>query len=370
MTRRSINEHYKYNKLIAALRKKIFSEEFGEDSKLPPERQLAEMFGFSRVTIRTALKELVKDGLVIQKPGAGTFVKFPGEEPEIKHQLKEYRFLFVCRKFSSDLSPDDDPFNDQLRLGMLRSRSKRSRFKLDTFALEPDTTCISGCLRQNEELFCSYDGIIVATDHTEEDIELLFKMDIPFAAIGDTGLTRQFCVVSADNFQGAYSLTRHLLTSGAKTPLMINIDLDRVWNHRRIAGYRQAIIEAGLEFDEKKNILICDPHTVEEAKILGEKLLERRNSFDSLFIVRDIHAAGIIEVFKQKGISVPCVLFDGYQWTRNIFPEIPYLQQPFADMGEAAIGILIDKLDSGTGVMTSKVIPAKLCIPDSKQQHK
>jgi DNA-binding GntR family transcriptional regulator len=40
MTKRTINEHYKYNKLIAALRKKIFSGEFGEDGKLPPERQL------------------------------------------------------------------------------------------------------------------------------------------------------------------------------------------------------------------------------------------------------------------------------------------------------------------------------------------
>lgn len=43
-------------------------------SRLPPERELAEMLGISRPSLRTALKALSVMGIVRAKPGAGTFI--------------------------------------------------------------------------------------------------------------------------------------------------------------------------------------------------------------------------------------------------------------------------------------------------------
>lgn len=362
MTKRTINEHYKYNKLIAALRKKIFSGEFGEDGKLPPERQLAEMFDFSRVTIRTALKELVKDGLIIQKPGAGTYVNF-FREPEVKCQLREYRFCFICHHPLMDIAPEDDPFNGQILMGILRSRKKRSRFKIDTLVIGNNSGDTIDFLKENAEKILQYDGMILAADYDSDCIDELVRLGIPFVVIGDSGLMRQFCVVSADNYQGAYTLTCHLLKSGCRTPLLICQNIDRVWNLRRIAGFRQAIIDAGLEYDEKKNVINCDPHSISEAKELGCELARNRENFDSLVIMRDFHAAGILEAFKEMKFSVPSVLYDGYQWICNLYPELAYISQPFSDMGEAAVGILLEKLDSGTDVITTKVIPSRLHLP-------
>ncbi|WP_425101914.1 GntR family transcriptional regulator [Tropicibacter sp. S64] len=47
------------------------------NSSLPPERELAEITGLSRVTVRKAIQELVRDGLVEQRQGSGTFVREP-----------------------------------------------------------------------------------------------------------------------------------------------------------------------------------------------------------------------------------------------------------------------------------------------------
>ncbi|TDD95281.1 GntR family transcriptional regulator [Jiangella asiatica] len=44
---------------------------------LPSERNLAELFGVSRVTVRAALKLLEEDGLLRSAPGVGTFVAAP-----------------------------------------------------------------------------------------------------------------------------------------------------------------------------------------------------------------------------------------------------------------------------------------------------
>lgn len=60
------------------------------DTKLPPENDLAKLFGVSRITIRRALGELEREGLVLREQGRGTFVNpasasiranlVPGEE--------------------------------------------------------------------------------------------------------------------------------------------------------------------------------------------------------------------------------------------------------------------------------------------------
>lgn len=46
----------------------------GAGDSLPSEREIAELSGVSRITVRKAFKELVRDGLVIQKQGSGTSV--------------------------------------------------------------------------------------------------------------------------------------------------------------------------------------------------------------------------------------------------------------------------------------------------------
>jgi GntR family transcriptional regulator len=63
-----------YLQLARHLRGQINSGRYGHRDALPGERELAERFGVSRVTVRKALKELLDEGLLQQRQGAGTFV--------------------------------------------------------------------------------------------------------------------------------------------------------------------------------------------------------------------------------------------------------------------------------------------------------
>ena len=47
------------------------------ETQLPPERELAELAQVSRVTVRKAVAQLVEDGQLEQRRGAGTFVRVP-----------------------------------------------------------------------------------------------------------------------------------------------------------------------------------------------------------------------------------------------------------------------------------------------------
>jgi GntR family transcriptional regulator len=58
-------------------------EELGIGEAIPSERQLTADLGVSRLTVRAALDELVRDGYLIRRRGSGTFVS----EPKIAQEL-------------------------------------------------------------------------------------------------------------------------------------------------------------------------------------------------------------------------------------------------------------------------------------------
>lgn len=70
-----------YRRLQRGLRKVLEQGAIGAEDALPPERDLAEGLGVSRVTVRKALRQLVDEGLLVQQRGAGTFVASRLEQP-------------------------------------------------------------------------------------------------------------------------------------------------------------------------------------------------------------------------------------------------------------------------------------------------
>jgi GntR family transcriptional regulator len=64
-----------YQQLQRALRQAIESRVLGPDDALPPERDLAEDFAVSRITVRKAIDGLVSEGMLVRRQGSGTFVR-------------------------------------------------------------------------------------------------------------------------------------------------------------------------------------------------------------------------------------------------------------------------------------------------------
>lgn len=77
-----------YQQLRRALRDAIEDNRLAAEEALPPERELAEQFGISRITVRKALDSLVGEGMLTRRQGAGTFVAARGESRVEKHFSK------------------------------------------------------------------------------------------------------------------------------------------------------------------------------------------------------------------------------------------------------------------------------------------
>jgi GntR family transcriptional regulator len=63
-----------YHQLKSAIENRIRSRELKEKERLPSETELCQEFGVSRTTVRQALSELLRDGLIYRERGRGTFI--------------------------------------------------------------------------------------------------------------------------------------------------------------------------------------------------------------------------------------------------------------------------------------------------------
>ena len=66
-----------YAQLVEQLRRDIASNRFGKTGQIPTEAALSKKYDVSRITVRRAIEELARQGLVEKKQGKGTFVKSP-----------------------------------------------------------------------------------------------------------------------------------------------------------------------------------------------------------------------------------------------------------------------------------------------------
>ena len=66
-----------YVQIAESLLERIVSGELAPDDRLPSERELSKSLNVSRMTLRMALNELDNKGLLVRRPGDGTYVAKP-----------------------------------------------------------------------------------------------------------------------------------------------------------------------------------------------------------------------------------------------------------------------------------------------------
>lgn len=95
------------------------------------------------------------------------------------------------------------------------------------------------------------DGIII--DHTrphDDRVDFLRASGLPFVTFGRTDDSTDHAYFDLDNYEAALQSTRSLIASGHRRIVIVGSDPAFRFVQDRIAGYRQALTEAGIAFDE------------------------------------------------------------------------------------------------------------------------
>ena len=231
----------KYELLSNNLRESIMNGSLVRGTKLPTEEKLSAETGFSRQTVRLALKILEEENLIIKKHGSGSYVNSASFLPGTR------RIAVISRFFNHYFFPS--------LIEGVETAAAEANYSVVLHATHNDVV-------QERNLLCSIledniDGILAygccsALPNPNLDIyrELLAK-DIPIVFINS--YYKEFfqkplkkCVyVSIDDETASYEITSALIASG-HTKIGAVMKYEEIFGHQRCAGYMRAMIEHGI----------------------------------------------------------------------------------------------------------------------------
>ena len=82
-----------YQQLKEKILANISAGAYSKGQRIPTEKELSETFGMSRVTVRRAVKDLEKEGILVSYPKRGTFVAQHSFRRNISHNSS---FTEIC----------------------------------------------------------------------------------------------------------------------------------------------------------------------------------------------------------------------------------------------------------------------------------
>ncbi|MGT2785312.1 LacI family DNA-binding transcriptional regulator [Streptococcus merionis] len=159
-----------------------------------------------------------------------------------------------------------------------------------------------------------------------DTLQLLKQLSVPFLIIdrifeGDDSMSQ----ISFDNEQGGFLATRYLIDQGCKSIACITGNLNSYNARKRLDGYKSALKEAGLPYEE--NWIQEGDYSFSSGKILGARLLEY--DIDGVFACNDLMAYGFLNSCRSKDIhlKIPVVGYDNLEISNMFDIHIPSIAQ-------------------------------------------
>lgn len=153
--------------------------------------------------------------------------------------------------------------------------------------------------------------------------------------------------IRIDNEAGGYLATRHLIDLGHRKIAHIAGPLYKADARDRLAGYRRALEEAGIAFDER-SVVEADFLEPGGAQAL-ERLWRRKVDFSALFCANDLMAIGAMNHFRQKGKAVPehcsIVGYDDVLMSSYVEPALTTVRVPVDEFGIQAARLALSICD-------------------------
>lgn len=190
------------------------------------------------------------------------------------------------------------------------------------------------------------DGLIVIAPHRgATDAIGRLPPAVPVVAL-ETQFRRGVVAVAIDQRAGARMATEHLLTLGHRTVWHVAGPED--WNEARlrIAGWREALADAGRPAPEP----LRGDWTSRSGYEAGLELAGRAD-ITAVFVANDQMALGVLRAFHEHGIAVPeqrsVVGFDDMPEAEFLVPGLTTVRQDFDAVGREGLQRLLTLIEGG-----------------------
>ncbi len=323
----------------------------------PTQRQIAEEAGVSRTTVSLVLNDV---------PGVHISPETRQRIIEVARRLNYYpdaaaRTLVSGRTHTIGFvlcqSPDRifaDAFLPEVLRGV-GDAMQENGFRVLIHSVEDVSApeAYIGLVREKHT-----DGIILSGPRSDdEQLPRLKAEGFPMVLLGQLpGSGIPF--VDVDSVGAAKQAVKHLVGLGHRRIGMItNASLAYTAARDRLAGYRQALEEAGLSFDEE--LVRYGDFREESGRVAMDQLLDLPDPPTAVFVASDLVAFGALVAIKGRGLRVPhdvaVVGFDDVQLAHYVDPPLTTVRLPAYKLGYGA-AMLLTQLIGGRPVEKREIL--------------
>lgn len=343
----------KYLEIYRRIKEQIISGEYPVGSRLPTEKELSEKYEVSVHTVRQAMALFSTEGVIQKIAGSGTFVQeLPGRTngqkvsaknigvivweqtqhifPKILHAVEGA--IFASGYHNIACNTGKDPQREREIIERLMDQGIRG------FIISPiswDECCL-------------------------ENYRYIQEQNIPLVIINRRSREIRATSVLVNNEAAGYLATCRLLEAGHRR--IGHLTSSVMWSEltaNRIAGYRRALQEFGVPFDEE--LVVFDPVTGSVSGCEGaKKLLSLSDRPTGVFCVNDEHVPGLCEAAAELNISVPDELsVVGFDKCLEVHSRLPFqldtFEHPSEQVGVCAARELLEQIENPGDVVVKTI---------------
>ncbi len=175
--------------------------------------------------------------------------------------------------------------------------------------------------------------------------------------------------VGIDNRDAAYRATRYLLRAGHRrigvvtgTAATVEAEMHRpglvgveniagMTGGERTAGYRDALLEAGLT-PRVDYVASGGGYRREEAVVATRQLMGLDEPPTAILPLDSILSLGVLQAVRELGLRCPhdvsILGFDDAEWTETVTPPLTVIAQPVQEIGARALERLLHRIEGST----------------------
>lgn len=180
--------------------------------------------------------------------------------------------------------------------------------------------------------------------------------DAPWVQCAEYDDASTVSTVGIDDKAASIYAVSHLLQRKCQRIAMINHDLNYKYAQMREEGYRDALNQAALTW---QNVVYASDLSYQAGIKAMASLLAQTPQPDAVFAVSDTLAAGALRAIQDAGLTVPddiaVIGFDGTELTEMTSPKLSTVLQPSRQIGCRAVQLLLKQIDE-PGSAAEKII--------------
>lgn len=200
------------------------------------------------------------------------------------------------------------------------------------------------------------------------DLSAIELSEIPKVLVGTAPSTGSCDAVLADNYQGAYLATAHLIEGGRRRPCFINGPSTTATSQSKLTGFLAAVRAAGIA--ESECTVVSGDFTLDSGYELTRQVFSGDAPRpDSVFVADDPMALGCLRALDDLGLDVPgevaVVGFGDSLAGRSSRPTLSTVEVFQTQLGAIGARFLIERITGTNGPQQRILVAPRLVVRES-----